>query len=153
MENQRAVPAVREHRLYQADYLLRQYGFNQDEIVYQQDGNLPLANDPKVTWALAHPERFPVEIRTASYEELLRVPGVGPGTAKHLVEVRGTSVFRDLKDLQRAGVRTAWASGFITLGGRRLQTTRWTEQLGFWQAEDEVGTPHVVYEVSPGTFR
>ena len=48
---------------------------------------------------------------------------------------------------------TSRAAGFLTLGGRRLQTTRWSEQLGFWRAEDDVGAPHVVYDVSPGTFR
>jgi predicted DNA-binding helix-hairpin-helix protein len=153
MENVRAAPAVRERRLYQADYLLRQYGFGPEEIVYQRDGNLPLEMDPKVAWALAHPERFPVEIRTASLEELLRVPGVGPETAKRIVAERMGTVLRGLADLRRIGVRTAHAAGFVTIGGRRLQTTKWAEQLGFWKPEDETGAYHVVYEVSPGTFR
>jgi predicted DNA-binding helix-hairpin-helix protein len=153
MEDVRAAPIVRERRLYQADYLLRQYGFAPEEIVYQPDGNLPLTVDPKVAWALAHPEKFPVEVRSAPYEELVRIPGIGPETARRIVAVRGTTTFRGLADLRRMGVRTIYAAGFLTLGGRRLQTLKWTEQLGFWKPEDEAGAYHVVYDVSPGTFR
>ncbi|MGH7525093.1 MAG: radical SAM protein [Gemmatimonadales bacterium] len=153
MEDVPATPALREHRLYQADYLLRSYGFAPDEVVYDPSGNLPLALDPKAAWALANPERFPVEVRAASYEELLRVPGIGPTVARRIVEERSTTTFRGLADLRRLGVVTTRAAGFLTLGGRRLQTTRWTEQLGFWGLEEEVGAHHMVYEVSPGTFR
>jgi predicted DNA-binding helix-hairpin-helix protein len=150
MEGVKATPALREHRLYQADYLLRQYGFAAGEVVYAADGNLPLAHDPKVAWALAHPEWFPVEVRTASVEELLRVPGIGPASARRLVTERGV---RGLADLRRLGVVTTRAAGFLTLGGRGLGGGRWTEQLGLWRAEDEVGVRERVYEVSPGTFR
>jgi predicted DNA-binding helix-hairpin-helix protein len=153
MEDVPAVPAVREQRLYQVDYLLRRYGFSAAEVVYDDRGNLPLPLDPKTTWALTHPERFPVEVRTAPYETLLRVPGIGPAAARRIVEERGRTVFRQLRDLRGLGVVTAWAAGFLTLGGRRLQTTRWAEQLGFWQPEEEVGAYHMAYEVSPGTFR
>ncbi len=66
LEDAQAAPALREHRLYQADHLLRQYGFAADEMPYDTGGNLPLALDPKCAWALAHPELFPVEIRTAA---------------------------------------------------------------------------------------
>jgi predicted DNA-binding helix-hairpin-helix protein len=153
MEDVRATPALRELRLYQADHLMRDYGFAAQELTYGDDGNLPLSRDPKVSWALAHPERFPVEIRTASPLELLRVPGVGPAAARRIVAERGATQFRGLADLRQLGVVTARAAGFLTLGGRRLQTTRWTEQLGFWNPEDDAGVPHVVYDVSPGTFR
>jgi predicted DNA-binding helix-hairpin-helix protein len=153
MENMKAAPALREHRLYQADHLVRGYAFAPEEIVYGADGNLPLATDPKVSWALAHPERFPVEIQTASVRDLLRVPGIGRVTARRLVAERRATVFRGLRDLRRLGVLTARAAGFLTLRGRRLQTTRWSEQLGFWNPEDEVGAPHFLYDVSPGTFR
>ncbi len=153
MENVPATPALREHRLYQATYLLGSYGFSPDEVVFEPGGNLPLGLDPKSAWALANPERFPVEVTTASYEELLRVPGIGPVVARRLVSERGDTVLRGLADLRKLGVVTTRAGGFITLRGRRLQTSRWTEQLGFWAPEDEVGTYHVVYEVSPGTFR
>lgn len=153
MENVRATPAMREFRLYQADHLMREYRFGIDELAFGADGNLPLALDPKVAWALAHPERFPVEIRTASRSQLLRVPGIGPGSSRRIVAERSTALLRDLADLRTLGVVTSRAAGFITLGGRRLATARWSQQLGFWNDEDEVGAPHVVYEVSPGTFR
>jgi predicted DNA-binding helix-hairpin-helix protein len=153
MENRPATPALREHRLYQATYLMQGYGFGADEVIYEDGGNLPLSLDPKSAWALAHPERFPVEVLTASHEELLRVPGIGPVVARRLLEERGATVIRGLADLRKLGVITTRAAGFLTLRGRRLQSTRWTEQLGFWAPEDEVGTYHVVYQVSPGTFR
>jgi predicted DNA-binding helix-hairpin-helix protein len=153
MENVRGTPALREHRLYQADWLLRRYGFEREEVVYDDTGNLPLAVDPKAAWALTHVERFPVEIRMASYDELVRVPGIGPGTARRIVSERGTAVLRGIPDLRKLGVLTSRAAGFITLGGRRLQDVRWAEQLGFWQPEEEAGAYQLVYDVSPGTFR
>lgn len=153
MEDVRATPALREFRLYQADHLMRGYGFDVAELAFDDTGNLPLTLDPKVAWALAHPERFPVEVRTASRSQLLRVPGIGPQSSKRIVAERRNTVIRGLTDLRQLGVMTSRAAGFLTLGGRRLQTTRWSEQLGFWRAEDEVGAPHIVYDVSPGTFR
>jgi predicted DNA-binding helix-hairpin-helix protein len=153
LESAPATPALREHRLYQADHLLRDYGFGMDEVVFEPTGNLPLAVDPKTAWAIAHPERFPVEVRTASPEELLRVPGIGPTSARRIVAQRGATSIRALADLGRLGVVTSRAAGFLTLAGRRLQSERWAQQLGFWAPEDEVGAPHLVYQVSPGTFR
>jgi predicted DNA-binding helix-hairpin-helix protein len=153
LEGAPAAPALREHRLYQAAYLLGTYGFSPEEVVYAPTGNLPLAQDPKSAWALAHPEWFPIEVAKASYEELVRVPGIGPLAANRIVAQRAASVFRGLADLRKLGVVTTRAGGFLTLRGRRLQTTRWTEQLGFWASEEDVGVHHVVYQVSPGTFR
>jgi predicted DNA-binding helix-hairpin-helix protein len=153
MESMRATPVLREHRLYQADHLLRRYGFDADEVVFDGAGNLPLAFDPKVAWALAHPEHFPIDARTATVEELLRVPGVGPTSARRIVETRRATLLRGLADLRRLGVVTTRAAGFLSLGGRRLQTVRWAEQLGFWAPEEQAGVPQMVYEVSPGTFR
>ena len=153
-KNAPATPALREHRLYQAAYLLRGYGFAPDEVVYEPNGNLPLALDPKSAWALAHPERFPVEVQ----RRLLRGAGAGAGhrargRAPDRRPARARCRFRGLADLRKLGVVTTRAGGFLTLRGRRLQTTRWTEQLGFWAPEDDVGTHHMVYQVSPGTFR
>jgi predicted DNA-binding helix-hairpin-helix protein len=153
LEGAPAAPALREHRLYQADYLLREYGFESREVVFEPSGNLPLALDPKSAWALANPDRFPLEVRTASLEELMRVPGIGPTSARRIVIERGRVTFRTLADLRRLGVVGNRAAGFLTLGGRRLQTSRWTQQLGFWAPEEEVGVHHMVYQVSPGTFR
>jgi predicted DNA-binding helix-hairpin-helix protein len=153
LEEAPAAPALREHRLYQAAHLLTHYGFKAQEVEYQENGNLPLSLDPKAAWALAHPERFPIEVGRASYEELVRVPGIGPLTARRIVQARNSTTFRGLADLKKAGVVTTRAAGFLTLRGRKLSTTRWTEQMGFWAPEDEVGAHHVTYEVSPGTFR
>jgi predicted DNA-binding helix-hairpin-helix protein len=153
LETAPAAPALREHRLYQAAYLLGGYGFTPEEVVYGSTGNLPLALDPKTAWALNHPEWFPVEVGTASYEELVRVPGIGPLAARRIIGQRTNGSFRGLADLRKLGVVTTRAGGFLLLRGRRLQTVRWTQQLGFWAPEDEVGTHHVVYQVSPGTFR
>ena len=153
MENQPAAPALREHRLYQASHLLTDYGFQADEVGYQADGNLPLSIDPKAAWALSHPERFPVDVAVAEYQELIRVPGVGPVVARRLVRERSKVQIRGLRDLRSLGVLTERAAGFLTLKGRRLGSTLWAEQLGFWAPEDEVGAYHLKYEVSPGTFR
>ncbi len=153
MEEVPAAPALREHRLYQTAHLLHDYGFEAGEVVYRSDGNLPLSLDPKAAWAIAHPERFPVEVRRAPYEDLLRVPGIGPVAAGRLVQSRAAARISGLTDLRALGVITQRAAGFLTLGGRRLADTRWAEQLGFWAPEEEVGAYHVTYEVSPGTFR
>ena len=153
MEDVPATPALREHRLYQADYLLHDYGFTADEVVFEPGGNLPLTLDPKAAWALAHPERFPVEVTRADYEALVRVPGIGPVAARRIMAERAAAILRGLTDLRALGVVTTRAAGFLTLRGRRLQTTRWTEQLGFWGPEEEAGKYHLRYQVSPGTFR
>jgi predicted DNA-binding helix-hairpin-helix protein len=153
MEGVPATPALREHRLYQADWLVRDYGFTPNEVVYAADGNLPLEVDPKAAWALAHPEEFPVDVGFATYEQLLRVPGVGPRSARRIVNERRDTVIRGLADLRRFGVVTARAGGFLALRGRRLQSVRWSQQLGLWRPEDEVGARHEIYEFSPGTFR
>jgi predicted DNA-binding helix-hairpin-helix protein len=153
LEEMPAAPALREHRLYQAAHLLTDYGFGAEEVEFESSGNLSLLRDPKAAWALAHPERFPVEVQTATIEELMRVPGIGPLAARRLVQTRTTTNLRGLKDLRAVGVIPGRAAGFLTLRGRRLATTRWSEQLGFWAPETEVGAYHVTYEVSPGTFR
>ncbi len=153
MENVTGTPVIREQRLYQAEYLLRDYAFSADEIVFGPDGNLPLGRDPKVAWALAHPEKFPVEIGTASFEELIRVPGIGRISARRIVTERRSTTFRSAADLQKLGVRAMQAAGFLTLQGRRLQHDRWVEQLGIWSVEEQAGVGHRTWQVSPGTFR
>ena len=120
MEGLEPTPAARELRLYQAEHLLRQYGFTWDELPFEGDGNLPLDDDPKTAWALAHPERFPIEVQTAPYQLLLRVPGIGPKAACTLVAERRGSIFRADRDLGRAGVDVVRAGYFLTLRGRRL---------------------------------
>ena len=153
LDGLRATPAMREHRLYQADHLIRRYRFASDEIVFDGMGNIPLAHDPKVAWALAHPERFPVDVQVASFPELLRVPGIGHVAARRLVEQRRAVTIRGLADLRRLGVVTSRAQGFLALDGRRLAPERWREQLSLWAPEAGVGQRESTYEFSPGTFR
>jgi predicted DNA-binding helix-hairpin-helix protein len=153
MENVRATPAIREHRLYQADNLLRRYGYTRDELVFDGKGNLPLSYDPKVAWALAQREQFPVEVTRADYQTLLRVPGLGPIVAKRIVTERRKTAFRGLADLRRLGAVVSRAAGFLMLNGRRLGDERWIEQLTLWTPEEDAGARVHAYEFSPGTFR
>ena len=105
-------PLVREHRLYQADWLLRFYGFDVSEIIVRPDRNLDLEIDPKLAWALAHREYFPVNVNTASREQLLRIPGIGARSVKRIISIRRHKKIRsdDLKKL-----RVAWkrAKSFV----------------------------------------
>ena len=91
LENAPETPLLRENRLYQADHLLREYAFEPEELVFAKNGNLPLSRDPKLSWALAHPERFPVEAATADRGTLLRVPGLGPRLTAALLAHFGTA--------------------------------------------------------------
>jgi putative DNA modification/repair radical SAM protein len=113
LENAVAVtPKLREHRLYQADWLLRLYGFAPGEIVAGKDGNLSLDHDPKLAWALAHREFFPVDVNEASREALLRVPGLGVKNADRILKIRR---FHRLswEDLRRLRVSTRKAMPFL----------------------------------------
>jgi putative DNA modification/repair radical SAM protein len=106
----------REHRLYQADWLLRFYHFSAQEILDDREPFLDLRLDPKTAWALKHPEFFPVEIGRASYEELLRVPGIGAKTARRIIEVRRARTISP-DGLRRLGAVLKRARYFITLSG------------------------------------
>ena len=105
-------PLPREHRLYQADWLLRHYGFRVDEIVTGPDGNLDLARDPKEAWALHHRALFPVDVNRADRELLLRVPGVGRRAAARILAARPHRSL-GLADLQRLGVVVRRARHFL----------------------------------------
>lgn len=94
-----APPLLREHRLYQADFLLRGYGFSADEL-FQEEGHLPLDIDPKLAWALTHRESFPVDLNRAPQRMIARVPGIGMRNAKRLTELRRERVIR-YQDLVR----------------------------------------------------
>ena len=110
-------PLLREHRLYQADWLLRFYGFNADEILDDAHPDFNPALDPKCNWALNHPEYFPVEINRAPYEMLLRVPGIGVKSAQRIVRTRRAASLRT-EDLRKIGVVMKRAQYFITVSGR-----------------------------------
>ena len=105
---------MREHRLYQVDFLLRKYGFKESDISFEKDGNLSLTTDPKEIWAQRHPEFFPVDINRASRFSLLRVPGLGPVTVKRILEQRNQHRLRRLTDIGRVGVRLAKAGKYIS---------------------------------------
>ena len=109
-------PKIREHRLYQADWLLRYYGFSADEIT-DDGGNLPLAYDPKCAWALAHLDRFPIEINTATKSELLRVPGIGVKCALRIIAARRYTNL-DFDDLKKLRIVLKRAKHFITCKGK-----------------------------------
>lgn len=113
-------PLKREHRLYQADWLLRYYGFSADELLDEARPNLDSELDPKTGWALRHIELFPVEINRASYEELLRVPGVGVLSAQRIIRARRQGHL-GLDDLVRLGVVMKRARYFVTARGRSLE--------------------------------
>jgi predicted DNA-binding helix-hairpin-helix protein len=107
----------REHRLYQADWLLRFYGFTTDEILTEDEPNLDYELDPKIIWALRHIEVFPIEVNKASLEELLRIPGVGNVSAKRIMRQRKIRAVR-YEDLKKMGVVLKRARYFLTCIGK-----------------------------------
>ncbi|UZJ39179.1 putative DNA modification/repair radical SAM protein [Prosthecochloris sp. SCSIO W1102] len=113
-------PLKREHRLYQADWLLRNYGFNADEILSREHPFLDEHLDPKAAWALRHPEFFPVDINRADYAALLRVPGIGVTSAKRIVAARRYAVFTP-DGLKKIGVVMKRARYFITCSGKPVE--------------------------------
>ena len=119
-------PLLREHRLYQADWLLRFYGFTAGEILDESRPNFDEALDPKSDWALRHPEFFPVEVNRADYEAILRVPGIGMRGAQRIVAARryGPLSFEGLK---RLGIVMKRAQYFIPCGGRMLPGLRFSQ--------------------------
>ena len=118
-------PLLREHRLDQADWLLRFYGFRAEELLDEQHPDFNPRIDPKCFWAICHPEQFPVEIMRAEYETLLRVPGIGPVSARRIVSARRVSHLR-YEDLSRLGVVLKRAQFFITCGGRMRSGLRFS---------------------------
>ncbi len=105
---------MREHRLYQVDFLLRKYGFKESDIVFEKNENLSLTIDPKEAWALRHPEVFPMNINRASRFALLRVPGLGPVTVKRILEQRKSGTIRHIEDVGKVGVRMKKAKQYLT---------------------------------------
>jgi len=134
-------PLLRQHRLYQADWLMRFYGFSISELVFDERGHLPMAFDPKMAWAIGHPEFFPLEIIRADYEKLLRVPGIGPISANRIVELRRSSVITDARQLTRLGVVMKRAAPYLLLHGRPLTPAPRRvkpAQLDLWSPETDL---------------
>ena len=119
-------PLLREHRLYQADWLLRFYGFQAEELLSEEQPNFNPLVDPKCSWALCHPEFFPVEVNTADYETLLRVPGIGVTSAKRILVARRAGALR-VEDLRKLGVVMKRAQYFLVCRGQRPEGLRFSE--------------------------
>ena len=119
-------PLLREHRLYQADWLLRYYGFETDELLSEEKPDFNLLLDPKCDWALRHLDRFPVEVMRADYHTLLRVPGIGYRSAGRIVKARKLGTL-DYGNLKKMGVVLKRAVYFITCGGKQMYPVKLTE--------------------------
>lgn len=129
-------PLLREHRLYQADWLLRFYGFQAEELLSEGRPFFNVMLDPKEDWAVRHLGEFPVEINRASYEKLLRVPGIGVQSARRIVAARRSSNL-DFEHLKRLGVVLKRALYFITCGGRMMYPTKLEEDYIVRQLTDK----------------
>ena len=119
-------PLLREHRLYQADWLLRFYGFEADELLSESKPNFNILLDPKADWALRHLELFPVEINRADYQMILRVPGIGVKSAQRIVRARRNGRL-NFDDLKKIGVTLKRALYFITCNGKMMYPTKLEE--------------------------
>ena len=120
---QAASPLLREHRLYQADWLLRYYSFRVSELLNEKHQNFNILLDPKCDWALQHLEQFPVEINRADYHTLLRVPGIGVKSAQRICKARRTGTL-DFDCLKKMGVALKRALYFITCNGKMMYNTK-----------------------------
>ena len=119
-------PLLREHRLYQADWLLRFYGFEAQELLSREKPNFNVLLDPKADWALRHLDQFPVEINRADYRTILRVPGIGVKSAQRIVRARRSGSL-NFEDLKKIGVTLKRALYFITCSGRMMYPTKMEE--------------------------
>jgi predicted DNA-binding helix-hairpin-helix protein len=118
-ENKTAVDPQREHRLYQASFLLRDYGFDLEELPFTIEGSLPLADDPKLAYAQTNLVHTPVELNRADKRALLRVPGIGPKGVEAILKARRAGKLRDISRLRALGVNAIRAAPFILLDGKR----------------------------------
>jgi len=112
-------PVLREYRLYQADKLIREYRFSISEL-FSCGENLSLDKDPKLAWALSHPEFFPVDLARADYFELLRIPGIGPQTARKILAIRKDTPLNEYT-LRKLGLPLEKISKFITIKGKKIR--------------------------------
>jgi predicted DNA-binding helix-hairpin-helix protein len=126
-ENLAPESALREHRLYQASFLLRDYGFDLEELPFQDNGHLPLAMDPKRAWARAHLQEDPVDVNRADRQQLLRIPGIGPKGAAAILTAQRNGTLHSPADLRKIGVNPARSLPYILFNGVRP-----ARQLAFW---------------------
>lgn len=119
LENQPGEEPLRQHRLYQASFLLRDYGFDLEELPFEPAGSLPRSIDPKTAWARVHLAEQPVEINRAARQDLLRIPGIGLRGADAILQARRKGRIANLEDLHKIGVNPSRAVPFILLDGKR----------------------------------
>jgi predicted DNA-binding helix-hairpin-helix protein len=119
LENQLPTPVIREHRLYQASFLLRDYGFDVEELPFEADGRLPLLTDPKLAWAQRNLSENPIEINQAERQALMRVPGIGAKGAESILRIRRQTKIRDVAALRKMGVLSERAAPFLLFDGHR----------------------------------
>jgi predicted DNA-binding helix-hairpin-helix protein len=120
LENKTATDPMREHRLYQASFLLRDYGFDLEDMPFTNDGFLPLRSDPKLAWAQMNLKEKPIEINRADRNELIRIPGIGVKGAEAILRARRISKLKDLPSLQKLGIYVPRAAPYILINGRRV---------------------------------
>ena len=117
LENMPGENPLRQNRLYQASFLLRDYGFQLEELPFDENGKLPLNVDPKAAWAQENLIHCPIEINTVDRQELLRIPGIGPSGAARILQARRREPIRSLEDLRRLGISVERSSPYILLNG------------------------------------
>jgi predicted DNA-binding helix-hairpin-helix protein len=127
LENQPATDPLRQHRLYQASFLMRDYGFDLEELSFENSGNLPLNIDPKLAWAKSHLLNHPIEINQAGKEDLLRLPGIGPVGVQAILTARKKGTLHDLGELKKLGIRSRQLNEFILFNGKKADG-----QLSLW---------------------
>lgn len=123
LQNTPICPPIREYRLYQADSLIRKYGFTPEEVPFSEDGFLSVEDDPKLAWAKLHPEVFPIEVNKASFHDLIRVPGIGTISAQKIISTRKENKIVTLETLTKMGIITRRARSFITVNGHLPTST------------------------------
>lgn len=125
LENKPAVNPMREHRLYQASFLLRDYGFEIEDLPFASDENLPLHTDPKLAWAQMNLIHAPVEVNLADKHQLMKIPGIGIKAAEAILSARRIGKLRNLSSLKKLGVIAERAAPYVLLDGRKeaIQTS------------------------------
>ena len=119
LEDQPATPVIREHRLYQASFLLRDYGFDLEEMPFEVDGSLPTRIDPKLAWAQKNLSESPVEVNRADYQSLIRVPGIGIKGAQVILRARRQFIIQDVAGLRKMGLPVERAAPYLLFNGKR----------------------------------
>jgi predicted DNA-binding helix-hairpin-helix protein len=119
LENQLPTPVIREHRLYQASFLLRDYGFDLEELPFEKDGSLPIQTDPKLAWAQKNLAESPIEVNLAERTALIRIPGIGPKGAEAILKARRQVKLHDVASLKKMGILAERAAPYLLFDGRR----------------------------------